>query len=165
MPEFPHPDFTSPEDDAVIWRYMDLAKFISTIDRRSLHFASVGALGTADPYEGQFSDQLVEGMVAMRKAPVEKVRSFLRLNKSLSPRVVRQLFKIWERIVQANEVCQHCIFFNCWHLNPGESDAMWRLYSLQGQGIAIQSTYRRLSRSLLREKRHIFIGKVSYTDY
>ena len=27
---------------------------------------------------------------------------------------------------------------NCWHINEGELEAMWRLYTAAGQGIAIE---------------------------
>jgi len=33
---------------------------------------------------------------------------------------------------------------NCWHMNDHESAAMWKLYLKSDEGIAIQSTYRKL---------------------
>jgi len=54
---------------------------------------------------------------------------------------------------------------SCWHLNSHESEAMWKLYIKSEEGVAIQSTYRRLCESLSRCQGEIFIGKVKYIDY
>ena len=32
------PDYDCPSDDTVLWRYMDFAKFVSLLDKRSLFF-------------------------------------------------------------------------------------------------------------------------------
>jgi hypothetical protein len=39
-------------DDAVIWRYMDLSKFLWTLTTSSLYFVSLAKLAANDPYEG-----------------------------------------------------------------------------------------------------------------
>src|SRR5262249_25964267 len=52
---------------------------------------------------------------------------------------------------------------SCWHLNDGESAAMWKLYATDNQGIAIQSTVAKLENSLILPPVHqIFMGKVKY---
>ncbi|WP_431810600.1 hypothetical protein [Lysinibacillus capsici] len=56
-------------------------------------------------------------------------------------------------------------FINCWHLNDFESAAMWDLYLKSNEGIAIQTTFDRLKRSLNRSKEEIYMGKVKYIDY
>lgn len=164
MPVGLHPEFTAPDNGAIIWRYMDFAKFLALIDRRSLYFASLITLEKDDPYEGHFPDRDVEAILKIGRS-TEQVRSFMKLKKTLPARTVKSIFEIWRRTILANEINRHTTFVNCWHINSGESDAMWRLYSLQGQGIAIQSTYGRLSQALKKERRRIFIGKVQYKDY
>lgn len=57
------------------------------------------------------------------------------------------------------------ICIDCWHMNDGESDAMWKLYSKNDDGIAIQSTYERLSESFNKSTNDIYIGEVEYIDY
>jgi hypothetical protein len=42
---------------------------------------------------------------------------------------------------------------------------MWRLYTQSGEGIAIQSTYSRLQKSLTAAGRPIYMGLVKYADY
>jgi hypothetical protein len=61
-----------------------------------------------------------------------------------------------------------CVAMSCWHLGEHESEAMWKLYA--GDGIAIQSSFGRLTGSLPRgqEKdgsRPIYVGRVTYIDF
>jgi hypothetical protein len=51
MSKRPHPSFPPPSDRGVkIWRYMDLAKFVSLLQDSSFHFCRADRLG--DPFEG-----------------------------------------------------------------------------------------------------------------
>jgi hypothetical protein len=55
---------------------------------------------------------------------------------------------------------------NSWHINEYESAAMWDLYSRQNAGIALQTTFKRLSESFKDNKDDtIWIGKVNYIDF
>lgn len=55
---------------------------------------------------------------------------------------------------------------NCWHENKHESAAMWRLYLKNDEGIAVRSTFARLSKSFNDDETiAIRIGKVKYKDY
>ena len=57
-------------------------------------------------------------------------------------------------------------FLNCWHLGENEPAAMWKLYLKSDEGVAIQSTFRRLADSLSACVEHqVFIGQVEYIDY
>jgi hypothetical protein len=47
MPYEIHPKLTTPPDDAVLWRYLDFAKFLDMLERRVLWFA--GADTFEDP--------------------------------------------------------------------------------------------------------------------
>lgn len=42
--------FETPDNEARIWRYLDLAKFVRMLDTKKLFFASANAL--TDAYEG-----------------------------------------------------------------------------------------------------------------
>jgi hypothetical protein len=56
-------------------------------------------------------------------------------------------------------------FVNCWHVNPNESMAMWRIYAQIGAGIAIRSTFQRLVQNLDQAAKKIYVGMVHYLDY
>ena len=53
---------------------------------------------------------------------------------------------------------------NCWHMNDHESAAMWKLYLKSDEGIAIQSTYKKL-RDAITDDEKFFLGIVKYIDY
>jgi hypothetical protein len=55
---------------------------------------------------------------------------------------------------------------NCWHLNPYESAAMWKLYIYAHQGIAIRSSASKLIASFPDDKNVlIHVGLVNYIDF
>ncbi|MHB1418391.1 MAG: DUF2971 domain-containing protein, partial [Bacillota bacterium] len=56
-------------------------------------------------------------------------------------------------------------FVNCWFMSEYESEAMWRLYSQNYDGIAIRSTIGKLKNSVEKTQDRIWLGKVDYIDY
>lgn len=58
----------------------------------------------------------------------------------MSEVVEEELVRMTRRMIQS------FVYANCWNSSDHESEAMWRLYSREG--IAVQSTYRRLVLSL-----------------
>lgn len=117
---------------------MDFAKFVSMLAKGGLYFSRVSTL--ADAHEGSL--------------PIANKSN--RNSKSRTPKEIREVQSLFrESIRQWTKV-------SCWHINDGESEAMWRLYSDSGKAIAIQSTFGRLRR-LLHES--ILCGKVAYVDY
>jgi len=144
-----HKHFMAPEDEGVtIWRYMDFTKFVSLLDTKRLYFARADKLG--DPFEGSLprpnatnGDWLLQYMTepaqVVRQANTEQRR---KSNRS---------FVKWNAI-------------NCWHMNEGESAAMWKLYLKSEEGIAIRSTYRML-RDSINDPEPVRIGTVRYINY
>lgn len=141
---------------------MDLARFVSLISRQSLFLARVGLLASNDPYEGRVSS----GQATITQAPWSEDMIAGVAAMGGQPMTAQLGRTIMTAMLQSTEmVAQDYTFVNCWHMNTTESDAMWRLYSLQGQGIAIRSTFDRLERSLHMEPRQLFLGVVEYADY
>jgi hypothetical protein len=142
MPYQAHPSFIEPQNgNARLWRYMDLARFLSILEKRALFFPSVATLAEIDPYEGE---PALAKIRAAQARGTEALRTF-RLNA---------------------EIFKHLNFFNCWHLNDGESDAMWKLYIKGAEGIAIQSTVDRLRASFRNSPSYIvYMAKVEYVDH
>jgi hypothetical protein len=60
------------------------------------------------------------------------------------------------------EVCSK-FGVSCWHINEGESAAMWQLYAAAGKGIAIESTRARLEGAL--HGHSIAVDQVQYMDF
>ncbi|MGO9611950.1 MAG: hypothetical protein ACLPX5_02835 [Dissulfurispiraceae bacterium] len=54
-------------------------------------------------------------------------------------------------------------FINCWHMNEGESDAMWKLYGGSfGETVAIKTSIGHLKQSLRQSSLDVLIGRVIY---
>src|SRR5258706_406031 len=75
----------------------------------------------------------------------------------LQEKVPKYLIAASEKFSRKN----YCV--NCWHVNEGESAAMWDLYA-NSKGIAIRSTVGRLKKSLRPEQRKIALCKVEYGE-
>ena len=41
-----HPAFNTPDDNRIIWRYLDFPKFLDILDRKKLFFPSLTGWGT-----------------------------------------------------------------------------------------------------------------------
>lgn len=152
MPYTPHRYFKTPADKAKLWRYMDLARLISMLSNRSLFFSRADELD--DSWEGALS-------------PVDVRRGWRRLRKwGQHERDGGQSYcKRWnDRFAACQNELRRRVYVSCWHRNPGESLAMWKLYA--DKGIAVQTTVARLKDALGESAgRMIYIGKVEYPDY
>jgi len=142
-----HPIFELPADpDTQIWRYMDFTKFLAMLESDSLWFARADRLG--DPFEGAYTKPMVEKYYfAKGESKEEKEENDWNVFKAS---VLNQLTSF---------------YVNCWHINSGESAAMWKQYLKSDEGLAIQSTISRLIECDNKSKETIYIGKVHYTDY
>ncbi|RYJ37711.1 DUF2971 domain containing protein [Flavobacterium anhuiense] len=58
------------------------------------------------------------------------------------------------------------VAISSWHINEYESFAMWQIFTKNNEGLAIQSTIRRLQKAVKPENNYDqFIGEVNYIDY
>lgn len=148
-----HPVFEKPEDEnGKIWRYMDFTKFVSMIDRKALFFTKVDRLD--DKFEGSLSKIYYPPLSPERKAFLEKAFS-----KELLEYIKKQN-------TEFNKALRKWTVVNCWNMSECESAAMWKLYLKSDEGVAVQSTYRKLADSFRDYKENdIWIGVVKYIDY
>lgn len=152
---------------AKLWRYMDLAKFISLIGKKKLYFASLesfedifeGAKGTVNRkgiWDGLYSDFF--------KKAIQTVPGMNRedLTDEYIEKNSMRLLSEWGAM---GELERKNVFVSCWHCNQYESDAMWKLYSANVKNaLAIQTTGRQLFEALGKDP-SVEIGKVRYIDY
>lgn len=120
---------------------MDFPKFVSILENQALFFAKASLM--SDLLEGQYP--ISEKYSPFYQAVFAKLSDFTRS--------------------MGDTVC-----LNCWHINKFESAAMWKLYSNNlcsnnNEGIAIQSTFGRLTDSFKVTREVVVIGKVKYIDY
>jgi len=145
-----HPNFQQPANlDAKIWRYVDFTKFVSMLDSGSLHFVRPYCL--QDKYEGSFSK-------AHLRAQQQAIESGER------PGWTRDHLK--SALEGHRDALRTQTALNCWHANEHESAAMWKVYLKSDEGVAIQSTVRRLRDCFDNDPTVlVFVGLVQYADY
>jgi hypothetical protein len=121
---------------------MDVSKFLWLIAEKKLHFARLDQL--QDGFEGSSTRRTLDG-----------IRKFLEgIGQS----------KGWENFRRIYRDSREKMYVNCWCCGDAESEAMWRLYCPDRNGVAIQTTYKKLTNSIEEDER-LFIGRVTYADY
>lgn len=145
-----HRKFHAPEnEDAKIWRYLDFAKFISLLDKKALFFAHPSSYN--DPFEGSYPS--TPEQILLRKLDPEGYLKRIGIDPSQ--------IKL-EEYPDFVDYLHMCSF----SLSEYESAALWNIYSNGPKGIAIQSTFKRLKKSIKNDpERRISIGQINYIDY
>ncbi len=163
-----HPYCKSPSDEAVIWRYMDLSRFVSLLQRQALFFSTIRQLKSLDPYEGILT---VHSKTFPILPSAEDETKYIETGYLSHTQISLRQF----HVEHGEPLIKNFIAVNCWHINEVQSAAMWQLYSNYNQGIAIQSTFKRLRESFSENKKTprfphgqivpVSIGTVDYIDY
>lgn len=145
-----HDQMKTPEDPNIkVWRYLDLAKYISILQNESLFFSRADKLG--DPWEGSHPELTVD----------IRNRSYKDLTRNFSQAEKENYFKGVSQLHDRRKF----VAVNCWHANEVESAAMWSIYSKNKYGIAIQSTFSKLCDSFNATSEKVYVGEVVYVDY
>jgi Protein of unknown function (DUF2971) len=132
----------------VLWRYMSIDKFICLLEG-VLYFPSLSSFKDSDPFEGYI--------------PVSALRALMGYSRyTQKPQWIDQSIDVEKEYQDRISG----IYINCWHANHFESEAMWRLYSKQNDGIAIRTTVGRL-KNVLEEFNQgiVHVGRVKYIDF
>ncbi|TDW47339.1 hypothetical protein EV144_105361 [Flavobacterium sp. 270] len=134
-----NPNIKLPEDpDTVVWKYLDLSKFLDLLLSRKLFMSRSDKF--EDQYEGTFSEPTYE---EIKKLAIDNP-DFLNYYKTHREKVA----------------------ISSWHINEYESFAMWQIFTQNSEGLAIQSTIGRLQKALKPENNFDqYIGEVNYIDY
>lgn len=128
--------------NVVLWRYLDLSKFIRLLQTSSLFFLRVDKF--EDKFEGSFT------------ASVKKL-----IERSYEENDIDFTYEQFKAGLKKG------IFINCWHSGLKEDMAMWRLYGKSSNAIAITSTVGRLEKQIEPHNNgeRISIRKVEYIDH
>ena len=120
---------------------MGFTKFVAILDRQALFFARADKL--EDPLEGSLS----------------------KVNASLRPQIYQAVpDRIQDALAYARQSMPRYTLVNCWYSSDYDSNAMWKIYSGKGEGVAIKTDAASFVKSLGGED-DIFVGKVVYEDY
>lgn len=134
-----HREAKTPPDDTVIWRYMDLPKFLALLEQSALYFPVLSEL--PDKWEAVI-DRTFAGSVAST------------LGASASGDYIATM----QAFIRTAAV-------NCWYIGDEESIAMWTLYTSTIYGIAIRSTVARLKQAVTATEELVYLGTVEYRDH
>lgn len=155
-----HPVFSPPPRETVIWRYLTLAKALDLFLGRAIYFPSVLELRADDPLEGR-STNLTRRMLKQAASDVDLAKQMYDPTGTQEAASMLGLAKL---MLDQLDLVSKVHVVSCWHESDHESAALWKLYSLQGEGIAIRTTFGRLCDALQSEL-PIFAGRVEYQDY
>lgn len=169
------------DNDVRIWRYMSLDKFINLVSGSLLYFTPLWKYVGSDPYEGVPPAVALKALFGVGKKYHDELLSAISSFESQYPdapdaakrnieRVKAEMAERPERFYKTSQPLFKGQLVSCWHANRSESEAMWKLYSDSGKGIAISSTVGSLANSLRCGPDHksiskIFLGRVRYIDY
>jgi hypothetical protein len=140
-----HPQLEDIEDpDTVLWRYVDLYKWLDMLQTSELHLTRADQM--EDRWEGSYSE------VNLAQRP-----SLYGANWSVTAPSLSMMYQFGR---------SHT-YLNCWYMGAGESYAMWKIYDAAGRGVAFRTTAGRLKESLVGPPREppISGAKVQYVDY
>lgn len=145
------------KDDTVIWRYMDLAKFISLLQTSSLFFTRVDILLKEDRFEGYYSESDF-------KVILDRLIEY---NKAVLPNYQINTDQVF------SDICELLHYFilnmgvNSWMESEHQSLAMWKIYS-KNNGIGIKSSAHKIMKSFISNNpynRLILFNRVKYKNY
>jgi len=112
-----HSAFNHPGGNDIIWRYLNLDKFISLLERKSLFFCRADRF--SDPFEGSLPKREADyRIVNQEQASIFYGKPFNR----------EQAFENIIAMAEMHKNLKRAVVINCWHINKHESDGMWQLY-------------------------------------
>src|SRR5574340_1150825 len=118
-----HPEFLPPPNpNATIWRYMDMAKFLSLIDKSALFFVRVDKLASQDPFEGFYTNANVQADNIQFSDMTEEWREQTDIKDEQTFRTIIESHKQIRQVVKAE---REVTFVSAWHTQEHESAAMW----------------------------------------
>jgi hypothetical protein len=144
-----HPLLKQPTPEAVLWRYVDLAKFLSLLSTKRLHLASLASF--SDPFDGHPPRSLVDEYTRVPDDMPEPMKS--------------ERLKLFNANLRLFQQGRELVFASCWHVNEHESAGMWSQYIREGQGIAIRTTFERLQQAAELQPTSIGGALVDYIDF
>lgn len=164
--------YTRPKDNTVIWRYMDMGKFVSLLTM-GLNFTNPNYF--EDPFECAkctennldkwINDEVIlwEEKILEAVSTIEDEKNPFLLDKlSLRSMLEAQVQKC------SNSKLKNRLLVSCWFGGKEESDAMWKLYAGSCQyGIAVKTTVGELQKAFNSyfNAEVVNIAKVKYVDY
>lgn len=143
-------NITESELDKTVWRYLTFPKFISLITYQALWFSKLHIL--QDTFEGCLPSVTEEKLNTKNQ----------KYKEQFHPDFHSQIDNwVSDNVRDGREL----EVVSCWFLGEEESRVMWEGYVGDGEGVAIKSTIRQLSKFVFAYSEFSSIGKVKYVDF
>lgn len=130
-----------PGDEAIVWRYMDVSKYLSMLVTRGIYFVRCDKF--QDPWDSALPPRWLEKM--------SRDSGIVRPNGGTYTEAE------WyeEREIPSNLV-------SCWNVNDHECPKMWETYTTGADAVAVRTTIGRLKSCFSDCDRDVRIGLVRY---
>jgi hypothetical protein len=115
-------------DDSKVWRYMSFSRFMWLLQNRQLWMSRADKL--EDPWELAITQEEIDYLAA--RAPI-------------TPLGQKREESFAERNKRINELWRTTTYVNCWCALEYESHALWRVFCGPHEGIAIQTSWLKLT--------------------
>lgn len=145
-----HDHLDCPQDDTMVWRYMDLSQFLDVLIHKQIYFPNMNVL--SDKYEGTIPKNIIE----QKRAELEG-----------QGYTGRDLEEEMARFHYSTHPMPELSLVNCWSMERLESYALWKIY-LKGSssGVAIRTTVGDLKKAFQdggdADPEEIYMGRVHY---
>ena len=116
------------KEKQILWRYMDLAKFVSMLEQNALWLARADTF--KDRHEGRFPEE-------MRKLIEKAYEGF----DDSAPSPVKDADDFQDYLVKNT-------FVSCWHKNFDENMVMWEIYGRDNNAVAIQTSVENIKKNI-----------------
>jgi len=150
-----HPSFPQPTEPTSVWRYMDLSRYLDVATRGRLFFSRQDKF--RDTYEGAIPSKSRQALAMQSKQNEEENKK-----SAVSSDVKNHPFSLEVQMMSFLERVRRQTFISCWHMNIGESAAMWDLYGRDGSAIALRTSYIKLRDAF---PSHVYLWMVKYIDF
>ena len=115
------------ENNMPVWRYMSFAKFVWIIQNKCLWLSRADLLG--DPWEISLSGEELQLLISRHPInPIDEAR------KETAEERAKRIIGLW----------RNNTFINCWNMSIHESNALWKIYCKNADGVALQTTHEKL---------------------
>jgi hypothetical protein len=165
MAHLSYANLKKPEPGETVIRYTSLAQFVWIVTQQKLPLIRIDLF--RDPYEGSAPKSLIEAQMIVsggRNSIMEQMRSQSPYNQD-HPRLSEshQSSVAWQAKMSARRKnLRYSRHASCWRWGS-ESEGMWRLYCGEKGGVALQTTFEQLEKSV--EAEPILAGRIQYVDY
>lgn len=132
-----HEHIKTPPRNLIIWKYMDLWKFLDILDSKKLY------LSRADFFEDKFEGRIIAKNINKLSDddPLKVVDSF------------------------SESSLKKSTYISCWSSEQNETYPLWKIYSDYRSSIAIKSTVGDLIDSISNEDEIQYIGSIKYRNF